>query len=63
MISRVILLVFLIWLHGHPLTKDGVLILLEYNDLVVRMIHHILPQVLMAFYLEGLGWRALTSGS
>ena len=63
MISRVILVVFLIWLQGHPLTKDGVLVLLEYDDLVVRMIHHILPQVLMAFYLESLGWGALTSAS
>ena len=63
MISRVILVVFLIWLKGHPLTKDGVLVLLQYDDLVVRMIYHILPQVLMVFYLEGLGWGALTSGS
>lgn len=63
MISRVILMVFLIWLQGHPLANHGVLVLLEYDDLVVRMIYHILPQVLMAFYLEGLGWGALTSGS
>ena len=63
MISRVILLVFLIWLQGHPLTKDGVLVLLQDYDLVVRMIHHILPKVLMTFYLEGLRRGALTSGS
>jgi hypothetical protein len=63
MISRVILVVFLIWLKGHPLAKDVVVVLLQYDDLVVRMIQHILPQVLMVFYLEGLGWGALTSGS
>ena len=56
-------MVFLIWLQGHPLTKDGVLVLLQDYDLVVSMIHHILPKVLMTFYLEGLRRGALTSGS
>jgi hypothetical protein len=65
MISRVILVFFLIliWLKCDPLTNDAVVVLLQDYDLVVCMIHHILSQVLLSFYLEGLGRGALTSGS
>jgi hypothetical protein len=66
MISRVILvffLILLIWLKCDPLPNYTVVVLLQDDDLVVRMIHHILSQVLLSFYLEGLGRGALTSGS
>lgn len=43
MIFRVILSIFLIWLEGHLLTFDAVIVLLQHDDLVVRMIYHILP--------------------
>ena len=63
MISRIIIVFFLIWLKCDPLPNYTVVVLLQDDDLVVRMIHHILPQVLLSFYLEGLGRGALTSGS
>ena len=65
MISRVILVFFLIliWLKCDPLPNDAVVVLLQDDDLVVRMIYHILPQVLFSFNLKGLGRGALTSGS
>ena len=53
MISRVILFFFLIWLKCDPLPNYAIVVLLQDDDLVVRMIHHILPQVLFSFYLEG----------
>ena len=63
MIPRVILLVFLTRLQGEPLPSDAVLVLLKDDDLVVRMVYHILPQLLTTFYLEGLGRGAFTPGS
>lgn len=65
MISRVILVFFLllIWLKCDPLPNYAIVVLLQDDDLIVGMIHHILPQVLFSFYLEGLGRGALTSGS